>query len=340
MRVGVVGCGYWGAKHVRVLQSLPDVERVALVDTREKARAMLGKAFPALLSFDNLDEALPHVDALVIASPPGTHATLGLQALEAGKHVLIEKPLATNSEDARVLVEAARATGLTLMVGHTFEYNSVVWRLHEAVQSGELGDIYYIDTARLNLGMYQHDANVVWDLCPHDVSIINYILQATPDRVQGWGASHAHSVLEDVAYLRLEYKQLSVTGQIHVSWLYPCKVRRVTVVGSEKMAVYDDLATEERLRIYDKGVMAVPSDAALTEMPVSYRYGAIVSPYIKFEEPLRVEDQHFVECVLTGSTPKTDGAQGLAVVEVLEAATTALREGRSVRIEPQALVVQ
>jgi predicted dehydrogenase len=340
MRVGVVGCGYWGAKHVRVLQSLADVEQVALIDTRETARAALRKAFPALGSFSNLEEALPHVDALVIATPSSTHAAVGLEALRAGKHVLIEKPLATSVKDAQALVEAAEAAGMTLMVGHTFAYNSAVWALRETIASGELGDIHYIDTARLNLGIYQQDVNVIWDLAPHDVSIINYILQSTPQRVHAWGGLHAHSFLEDVAYLRLEYEQVDVEAQVHVSWLDPCKVRRVTVVGSKKMAVYNDLATEERIRIYDKGVAPVAEGAALTDPPMSYRYGAIVSPFIQFKEPLRVEDQHFVECIVEGRTPITDGASGLEVVTVLEAATTALWEGRPVRIEQRELTFQ
>lgn len=337
MRVGVVGCGYWGAKHVRVLQSLAGVEQVVLIDPRETARATLGKAFPTLGSFAHLDDALAHVDALVIATPPSSHATLGLRALHAGKHVLIEKPLAVNVKDAQALVEAAEATGMTLMVGHTFEYNAAVWQLREIVASGELGDIHYIDSARLNLGIYQQDVNVVWDLAPHDVSILNYVLQSMPQRVHAWGGSHAHSLSEDVAYLRLEYKEVDVTAQVHVSWLDPCKVRRVTVVGSKKMAVYNDLTTEERIRIYDKGVAPVAKGAALTDPPMSYRYGSIVSPFIEFEEPLRIEDQHFVECVLEGKRPRTDGVNGLAVVEVLEAATTALREGCPVHIEQRAL---
>ncbi|MGH8899566.1 MAG: Gfo/Idh/MocA family protein [Egibacteraceae bacterium] len=337
MRVGVVGCGYWGAKHVRVLQSLAAVEQVALIDPLPAARATLGKAFPALLSFSDLEEALAHVNALVIATPPSTHATLGLRALRAGKHVLIEKPLATNAKDAQALVEAAETNGMTLMVGHTFVYNPAVWRLREIVASGELGDIHYIDTARLNLGMYQQDVNVVWDLAPHDVSIVDYILQSTPQRVHAWGGLHAHSFLEDVAYLRLEYTQVGVDVQVHVSWLDPCKVRRVTVVGSEKMAVYNDLATEEPIRIYNKGVAPAARGAALTDPPMSYRYGDIVSPFIQFEEPLRVEDQHFVECILEGRTPDTDGASGLAVVKVLEAATTALWEGRPVHVEQREL---
>ncbi|MGH8902977.1 MAG: Gfo/Idh/MocA family protein [Egibacteraceae bacterium] len=338
MRVGVVGCGYWGAKHVRVLQSLADVEQVALIDPREAARATLGKAFPALLSFGSLDEALTHVDALVIASPPNTHAVLGLRALQAGKHVLIEKPFTTNVKDAHALVKTAEATGMTLMAGHTFEYNPAVWYLREMVASGELGDIYYIDTARLNLGVYQQDVNVIWDLAPHDVSIINYILQSAPQRVHAWGGLNAHSFLEDVAYLRLEYSQIDVAAQVHVSWLDPCKVRRVTVVGSKKMAVYNDLTTDEPVRIYDKGVAPVAKGAALTDPPMSYRYGAIVSPFIQSEEPLRIEDQHFVECALEGRTPNTNGVSGLAVVKVLEAATAALWQGRPVHVEQPELM--
>jgi predicted dehydrogenase len=212
------------------------------------------------------------------------------------------------------------------MAGHTFEYNAAVWKLREVIESGELGEIYYIDTSRLNLGMYQADVNVLWDLAPHDVSIINYLLQMTPRSVHAWGANLAHYRQEDVGYLRLSYGSRAVVAHVHVSWLDPCKVRRVTVVGSRKMAVYDDLADQERLRIYDKGIVASRDDD-VRNPPMSYRYGGILSPYIKIQEPLRVQDEHFVECVATDRRPRTDGESGLAVVRVLEAADRSLRRG-------------
>lgn len=335
MLVGVIGCGYWGSKHVRVLESLPSIQQVVVIDSLPERRRAIQRAFPAVLAFEDIESALQEVEAIVIATPPTSHERLALAALEAGKHVLVEKPLATSVLGAQRILKAAEAASLTLMVGHTFEYNAAVWKLREVVQAGDLGDLHYVDTARLNLGAYQNDVNVVWDLAAHDVSIINYVLGTQPTVVRAWGSSHAHAYLEDVAYLRLDYSAIDVSAQVHVSWLDPCKVRRVTVVGSLKMAVYNDLADEERIRIYDKGVALAPNVDGLHRMPVTYRYGGIVSPYIEFHEPLAVEDAHFVDCIRSGSRPWTDGLCGLRVVEVLEAAGRSLREGRAVSLEPE-----
>jgi predicted dehydrogenase len=222
--------------------------------------------------------------------------------------------------------------GVVLMVGHTFEFNSAVWKLQDMVKSHELGELYYVDTARLNLGLYQSDVNVVWDLAPHDVSILNYVLDRRPSSVQCWGSRHAHRLHEDVAYLRLSYSDPAMYANVHVSWLDPCKVRRVTLVGSEKMVVYDDLSAEERIRIHDKGVVQMPGESNDAHPPMSYRYGDVVAPYLTINEPLAVEDRHFVDCILTGSRPVTDGANGLAVVEILECAQLSLDEHRPVQI--------
>jgi len=333
MRIGILGCGYWGSKHVRVMHGLGEVEQVAIIDPRIDRREELCNTFPSLLSFATLDAALPHVDALVVATPPSTHTELALIAMRAGKHVLVEKPLTTSVDDALRLLEEAERSDTVLMVGHTFEYNAAVVALKAIISSGEIGRLHYIDTARLNLGQYQASINVVWDLAPHDISIVNYLLDATPDTVTAWGDSHAHAFLEDVAYIRLEYRSLNVTAQIHVSWLDPCKVRRVTVVGSQKMVVYNDLASEERLRIYDKGVE--PPDewgGAMHDVPASYRHGGIHSPYVPFEEPLQVQARHFADCVATRRRPLSDGRNGLAVVEVLAAAERSLRERRTVEL--------
>jgi predicted dehydrogenase len=341
MRIGVVGGGYWGSKHVRVLSSLPAVTQVVLVEPRADRRESLTALNPRLLAFGDLTSAMPHVDALVIATPPSTHGDLAQRALEAGKHVLVEKPLTTDVNQARRIVEQAHRSDLVLMAGHTFEYNAAVWRLRDAIRDGDLGDVYFVDTARLNLGLYQPDVNVVWDLAPHDISIINHILGARPDVVQAWGNSHAHAYLEDVAHLRLEYKEIEVAAEVRVSWLDPRKVRRVTVVGSRKMAVYNDLAEDERIRIYDKAVhtSGPPHTGHGTGSGngISYHYGGVTSPSFPFEEPLLVEDRHFVGCIQAGATPATDGWNGLAVVEVLVAAETSLRERCPVHLENETL---
>jgi len=337
LRVGVVGCGYWGSKHVRVLQSLDDVSQVVLVDGRTDRVNALVRGFPGARAFADLPSALPEVDAVVIATPPTTHTPLALAAIAAGKHVLVEKPLATTASDARQLVDAARDAGVTLMVGHTFEHNAAVDKLRSLVQQRELGDVYNIDTARLNLGLYQSDVNVIFDLAPHDISIINRVLGTTPAYVHAWGACHATSRHEDVAYLRLYYEDHRQAANIHVSWLDPCKVRRVNAVGSDKMAVYDDMAVDERVRVLDKGVSPGQMTDDFTQPPMSYRYGDIMSPYIGSEEPLAVQDRHFIDCILESRRPRTDGECGLAVVEVLEAAQLSLQLDRPVQLDELSL---
>ena len=340
LSIGVVGCGYWGSKHVRVLQSVKGVGRVVAVDRDQAILDGISEAHAHVSTMRSFDQAVDELDALVIATPPLTHAPLALAALRAGCHVMAEKPLATTSAEALELIDVADAADLVLMSGHTFEYNAAVWKLRELVQGGELGRIYHIDTARLNLGLYQGDVNVIWDLAPHDVSILNFVLGAQPNRVTAWAQAHVHQRHEDVAYLRLDYDALNISTQIHVSWLDPCKVRRVTVVGSSKMAVYNDVEVDERIRIFDKGVAmhrsSEGSDDPVRGMPpISYRHGGIESPYIPFEEPLLVEDRHFVHAILPGERPQSDGRSGLAVVRVLEAAEQSLRLGRPVDIEPE-----
>jgi predicted dehydrogenase len=280
--------------------------------------------------YADIDDALPYVDAVVIATPPATHAPLGLKAIAAGKHVLIEKPMATTTDAARSLVEAADDVGVVLMPGHTFEHNAAVHKLRDLVRGGHLGRLFYLDCARLNLGLYQADVNVILDLAPHDVSISNFVLGSRPTTVTAWGSRHVHPELEDVAYLRLDYADLGVRAHIHVSWLDPNKVRRITAVGSRKMVVYNDMADGERIRIYDKS--AVPPDTDGPLSGVAYHLGDVVSPYVNFAEPLAVQDQHFIDCITSNSVPSVDGSSGVAVVQVLECAQISLQEQRPVAL--------
>lgn len=331
IRVGVVGLGYWGSKHLRVLRSTTGVAAVVGVDQRfARIDDRQEQADHGVAVYADMEDALPHVDAVVIATPPASHAALGLKAIAAGKHVLIEKPMATTTEAARSLVDAAHAVGVVLMPGHTFEHNSAVHKLRELVRGGDLGHVFYLDCARLNLGLYQTDVNVILDLAPHDISISNFVLGARPTTVTAWGSRHVHPEHEDVAYLRLDYADLGVRTHIHVSWLDPHKVRRITAVGSKKMVVYNDMADGERIRVYDKSAVPPGSDAPLSG--VAYHLGDVVSPYVAFAEPLAVQDQEFVDCVINNSAPSVDGASGVAVVQALECAQTSLREQRPVTL--------
>jgi predicted dehydrogenase len=329
IRVGVVGVGYWGSRHVRVLRSTTGVASVIGVD--ERFTGLTGGPQPAdcdVVGYADLAGALPAVDAVIVATPPSSHYSLGLQAIEAGKHVLIEKPLAASLDEARTLVETAEAAGTILMPGLTFLYNAAVHKLRDVVRD-ELGDLYYLDCERLNLGLYQPDINVIFDLAPHDISIANFVLDSRPTAVTAWGSRYVHPKHEDVAHLRLDYSDVGVAVNIHVSWLNPHKVRRITAVGSRKMAVYDEMAADERIRVYDKFAMSPQEDSGPLSR-VAYHFGDMVSPFVDFAEPLAVQDQDFVNCVIEGRAPSTNGHQGLAVVETLECAQISLQEHRPV----------
>jgi predicted dehydrogenase len=329
VRVAVVGYGYWGSKHMRVLSSMPGVH-VTIVEQDPERIAEARRNYPAAESAHRLDDVLQRVDAVVVATPPSAHAEIALQALRHGRHALVEKPLATTVDDAQEMVETAAANGVHLMVGHTFEYNAAVWKLKEIIDAGELGRILYIDAARLSLGKYQRDCNVIWDLAPHDISIASFLLDEVPRTAWVWAKRHVGHRHADVAYLRLDFERAATHAFVHVSWLDPRKVRRVTVVGERKMAVYDDMSDNERVRVYDIGVdPADPDDHGESHaMPVSYRTGDIVSPYVQFNEPLLVQDSHFIECIRTGAKPNTSGERGLDIVRVLAATDVAEATGR------------
>ena len=326
-QVAVVGLGYWGSKHVRVFSGIPDVT-VTVVDSDQRRLAEAVARYPSVRAARRLCDVLDDVEAVAIATPPTSHFAVANEALCAGKHVLVEKPLATSVDDAASLVATAARGGQVFMVAHTFEYNPAVRRLREIIRSGVLGRVLYIDAARLNLGLYRSDVNVIWDLSPHDVSIVSFLLDDFPVACSVWALrniGHSHA---DVAYLRLELA--SAQAFVHVSWLNPDKVRRTTVVGERKMAVYDDLSDKERIRIYDIGVDPARVEAAEADgdMPVSYRTGDIIAPYVPFREPLLVQDEHFVECVRTGARPDTPGERGLDIVRVLAATDAALASGQ------------
>jgi predicted dehydrogenase len=331
VRVGVVGVGYWGAKHVRALEKTQGVSAVVAIDERLQHEPDDSLAAMGIDQYSDLAAALPKVDALVIATPPSTHYSVGLQAIAAGKHVLIEKPLATNAGEARALIAAAEAAGVVLMSGHTFEHNAAVHKLRELIRDRDLGQLYYLDCARLNLGLYRDDVGVIADLAPHDISIANYVLSSRPTTVNAWGSRFVGIDHEDVAFLRLDYADIGVRASVQVSWLSPVKVRRVTAVGSRRMAVYDDMAEDERIRIYDKSAIP-PENGGGKRQGMTYHQGDTIMPHVDFAEPLAVQDQEFVSCIRTGRQPAADGMSGLSVVQVLDAAQISLREQRPVSI--------
>jgi len=332
LELAVVGYGNWGSKHVRVLAAMPDVA-ITVVDRDPLRLAEAGRAFPMVRLDESLDHVLPTVDGVIVATPPGSHAAIAHAAMRAECHVLVEKPLATSVADCEGLIDAAILNGVHLMVGHTFEHDAAIWKLREIANSGELGEIRYIDCARLNLGLFQQDVNVVWDLAPHDVSIINFVLGRPPTAVSAWGHSHANRGLEDVAHIQLRYAETGVRAYIHVSWLDPCKVRRVTIVGSDKMVVYNDLAGDQKIRIFDVGIEDGDDPDPRYGEPVKYRLGDIFSPRVTPQEPLAVQAAHLIDCMRTGGAPRTDGHNGLAVARVLEAANTALHVGTEVLLD-------
>ena len=334
MRVGVVGCGYWGSKHVRVFCGLPSATRVVAIDDRREIREAMEAEFPGVVGRPSLVNALDEIDAVVIATPPACHFDIAAEALAAGKHVLVEKPMTTNSLDGRRLVEMADRAGLTLAAGHTFAHNAAVRTLADIAHRGLLGPIHYMDSARLNLGLYRDDVNVLWDLAAHDISIANLILHDVPDVVSAWGSRYTDRYSEDVASLRMQYLRRRVEATVRASWLDPVKVRRTSVVGAEKMAVYNDVASDERIKIYDRGRSVPGRGLQGRARTISYRHGDTVAPHIEFPEPLRLQAQDFIESCRTGRRPVADGLAGLAVVAVLEASDKSISEnGAPVHID-------
>jgi predicted dehydrogenase len=327
IRAGVIGCGYWGPNLIRNLIEIPTSTLVAVADLRSERLAHIKSRYPAIeTTRDYRDLFAMQLQAIVVATPPASHFPIARDCLRHDLHVLVEKPLTLNSQQAEELIELAQVRGLTLMVGHTFEYNPAVRALKEIIQSGELGAIYYIDAVRVSLGLFQRDLNVLWDLAPHDISILRYVLGYDPISVSAHGTDSVFRGKHDVVYLTLRFPG-DILAHIHVSWLDPCKVRRITAVGSKKMVVYDDVEALEKIRIYDKGVEAPPYTDTYGDFQCSYRYGDVVIPNIRFVEPLRLECQHFLDCIANHTKPQSCGRVGLEVVRVLEMAERSLQNG-------------
>lgn len=334
VNVALVGCGYWGPNLARNFYQLPNARLVACCDLDERNLERMQRLYPTRVTQD-YDSVLadPAVEAVALATPAGSHHTLARAALLAGKHLLVEKPLAMSSAEAESLIDLARKQGRILMVGHVFQYNPAVLKIKELIDCGHIGQVYYLYSNRVNLGRVQSDVNALWSIAPHDVSISLYLLDVMPLEVSARGAAYLNGCVEDVVFLTMQFPG-GVMAHVQASWLDPSKVRRMTVVGSERMIVYDDVATEGKVKIYDKGVYR-KGDPIYGEFQYKLHSGDINIPKIEMTEPLRNECAHFVECVLTGARPHTDGESGLRVVRVLEAAQESLsRSGETVRIGP------
>jgi predicted dehydrogenase len=325
MQLGVIGCGYWGPNLIRNFVEMPDTDVVIIADLDGSRLDAMSKRFPSVATTQDYSDLFAHsLEAVVVATPPQTHYAIARDCLEHDLHVMVEKPFTLNSRDAEELVALAEQRALTLMAGHTFEYNPAVDAIKAIIDSGELGDIHYVDMVRVNLGLFQDHLNVLWDLAPHDISILRYLLGCDPVAVSACGAACINHSIHDVAYVYLTFPN-NVMAHIHVSWLDPRKVRLITIVGSRKMLVYDDVEPLEKIRIYDKGVEKPPYTNTFGDFQLSYRYGNIVIPHIKFTEPLRIECQHFVESIRSGTPPRSSGVDGLQVVKTLELAENSLK---------------
>ena len=335
VNLAMVGLGYWGPNLARNLSVLTDSRLHTLCDARPEQLERYRGQYPDANATTDFGAVLadPAVDAMVLATPASTHHEMARAALLAGKHVFVEKPLATSSAACEDLIEVAENRQRTLMVGHVFIYNAAVRKVREYIDSGELGDIRYVYSQRLNLGQVRRDANALWNFGPHDISILNYWLRADPIDVVARGYAYLQPDIEDVVFMTLDYPG-GIGANVHISWLDPLKVRRMTVVGSEKMVVYDDVSADSRVMLYDKGFSrkesgpktSLGSFETFAEFQLLIRAGDVLIPRIDFVEPLRVELQHFVDCIRTGATPDTDGRDGLRVVRALEAAQRSLKE--------------
>jgi predicted dehydrogenase len=329
---GVIGLGYWGPNLVRNLHEIEAGEVLAVCDAREERLETIGRRYPALRRTTRFDDLLldPELDAIVIATPVSTHFALAAAALRAGKHVFVEKPLAASSAEAIDLIELADNAGLVLMPGHTFLYSPPVQAIRDLIHAGELGEIYFLSTSRVNLGLHQPDVSVAWDLGPHDFSILRYWLEETPTYASALSRGCILPRTPDVAFINLEFPSGTI-AHVELSWLAPSKLRRTTVVGSQKMVVYDDTSNEP-VRIFDSGVM--PKDPeTFGEYRLAYRTGDIVSPRIEVAEPLGVELTDFCEAIRTGSTPRSSAELGLEVVRTIEAVDASLgRNGARIEV--------
>ena len=335
IKIGVIGYGYWGPNLVRTFAEAQQGTIVAVSDLDPKKLATVNKRYPAVKTTNDFQDLLrnPEIDAIAIATPVSTHFEFAMAALKAGKHVWLEKPMTETSLQARKLVDEAAKRNLTLFVDHTFVYTGAVRKMGDVIKSGDLGRVYYYDSIRVNLGLFQRDVNVISDLAVHDFSILDYLLGEHPVAISASGINHFPGTPENLAYITLFYDSGTI-AHVNVSWLAPVKVRQILLGGSKKMITYDDLEPSEKVKIYDKGISFTDDPKQIQEMRVGYRTGDMWAPKLDGTEALRLGGDHFIDCIINKKTPQTDGALGLRVVELIEAATSSMRgRGETVYIQ-------
>jgi predicted dehydrogenase len=335
IKIGVIGYGYWGPNLVRTFAEAQHGTVVAVSDLDPRKLAQVNKRYPAVKTTNDFQDLLrnPEIDAIAIATPVSTHFEFAMAALKAGKHVWLEKPMTETSLQARKLVDEAAKRNLTLFVDHTFVYTGAVRKMGDVIKSGDLGRVYYYDSIRVNLGLFQRDVNVISDLAVHDFSILDYLLGEHPVAISASGINHFPGTPENLAYITLFYDSGTI-AHVNVSWLAPVKVRQILLGGSKKMITYDDLEPSEKVKIYDKGISFTEDPKQIQEMRVGYRTGDMMAPKLDGTEALRLAGDHYIDCIINKKTPQTDGALGLRVVELIEAATSSMRgRGETVYIQ-------
>jgi predicted dehydrogenase len=334
INVSVIGVGYWGPNLIRNFVANPKTNIEVCCDLKEERLNAIRKIYPSLNITTDFEEIInnPKVDLIAICTPVFTHYEVAKAALTAGKHVLIEKPMTSTSQQAEDLLNIAEKKGLRIFVDHTFVYTGAVRKIKELIKSNEIGDLYYFDSVRVNLGLFQHDVNVIWDLAPHDISIMYYLLEKEPESVIATGADHLGHGIENVAYLTVHYPN-NLLAHINTNWLSPVKIRQTLIAGTKKMIVWDDNQPSEKVRVYDKGIEVINTADEVYNMLIQYRTGDMFCPKISAAEALGVEIDHIVEC-LTANTPSiADGKAGLMVVKILEAAQESIKNrGKEVKI--------
>ncbi|HVZ80827.1 MAG TPA: Gfo/Idh/MocA family oxidoreductase [bacterium] len=325
--IGVVGYGYWGPNLVRNFMENEDLQVTMVADLKPENLAKAKKRYPSLRTTSRPEDLLedPSLQAIAIATPVFTHFDLGLKALKAGKHVFMEKPLASNSQEAYQLVQEAARRGLVLFVDHTFLYTGAVRKIKEMVATGKLGKVHYYDSVRVNLGLFQHDINVLWDLAVHDLSIMDHLLDRRPTAISATGIAHVPKEPENIAYLTCFFED-DLIAHIHANWLAPVKIRKTLIGGDKQMIVYDDVEPTEKVKVYDKGITLTGDPEGLYKMLVSYRLGDVWSPKLDTTEALSLEADAFAEAILKGSRPLSDGVAGLRIVHILEAASRSMAQ--------------